>query len=84
MKKNIKEEFKVRGEDIVEKVKEAIKEGNARRVIIVKPDGTEVARFTLTLGVVGAALVPILAAIGALAAVLSSCTIIVEKEIDVK
>lgn len=75
----IKETFKVKGDEVVGKVKQAIKEGNARRIIIKKPNGEEVARFSLTMGVVGAALAPILAAVGAVAAVLSSCTIVVEK-----
>ena len=72
-------EFKVKGEEVIEKIKQIVKEGNARRIIIKKPSGEEVARFTLTMGVVGAALAPVLAAVGAIAAVLSSCTIIVEK-----
>ncbi len=71
--------FNIKGDEVVGKVKEIIKEGNARRIIIKKPNGVEVARFTLTMGVVGAALAPILAAVGAIAAVLSSCTIVVEK-----
>lgn len=83
-KKTFREEFKVKGEDVVSKVKDLIKEGNARRIIILKPDGTEVARFNLTLGVVGVALAPILAAVGAIAAVLSSCTVVVEKDLTEK
>lgn len=71
--------YKIKGDEVVSKVKEIVKEGNARRIIIKKPNGTEVARFTLTMGVVGAALAPVLAAVGAIAAVLSSCTIVVEK-----
>lgn len=74
-----KETFRVKGDEVVGKVKQAIKEGNARRVIIKKPNGEEVARFNLTMGVVGAAIAPVLAAIGAIAAILSSCTIVVEK-----
>lgn len=76
----MKKEYKVSGEDLVKKVKELIKEGDAHRIIINKPNGEEVARFTLTLGVVGAAVAPVLAAVGALAAVLTSCTVIVEKD----
>ncbi len=77
---NKKEEFKVSGEDIVEKIKEIIKEGNARRIIIKNEDGESVAEFPLTIGAVGALLLPILAAVGAIAALLTNCTIIVEKK----
>ena len=77
---NEKEEFKVSGEDVVGKIKEIIKEGNARRIIIKNEDGESVAEFSLTIGAVGALLLPILAAVGAIAALLTNCTIIVEKK----
>lgn len=77
--KTNQEEFKVSGEDIVRKVKEIIKEGNARRIIIKNEKGDSVVEIPLTVGVIGAALAPALAAIGALAALLTECTIIVEK-----
>ena len=76
---NKKEEFKVSGEDIIEKIKEVIKEGNARRIIIKNEDGESVAEFPLTVGAVGALVAPILAAVGAIAALLTKCTIVVEK-----
>jgi len=76
---NKKEEFKVSGEDITEKIKEIIKEGNARRIIIKNEDGESVAEFPLTMGAVGALIAPILAAVGAIAALLTKCTIVVEK-----
>jgi len=76
---NKKEEFKVSGEDITEKIKEIIKEGNARRIIIKNEDGESVAEFPLTVGAVGALIAPILAAVGAIAALLTKCTIVVEK-----
>ena len=47
---NKKEEFKISGEDIIEKIKEVIKEGNARRIIIKNEDGESVAEFPLTVG----------------------------------
>ena len=75
-----KEEFKVSGEDIIEKIKEVIKEGNARRIIIKNEDGESVAEFPLTIGAVGALVAPILAAVGAIAALLTKCTIVVEKK----
>jgi len=77
---NKKEEFKVSGEDITEKIKEIIKEGNARRIIIKNEDGESVAEFPLTMGAVGALIAPILAAVGAIAALLTKCTIVVEKK----
>jgi len=77
---NKKEEFKVSGEDIIEKIKKVIKEGNARRIIIKNEDGESVAEFPLTVGAVGALVAPILAAVGAIAALLTKCTIVVEKK----
>lgn len=77
---NKKEEFKVSGEDITEKIKEIIKEGNVRRIIIKNENGESVAEFPLTVGAVGALIVPILAAVGAIAALLTKCTIVVEKK----
>lgn len=77
---NKKEEFKVSGEDIIEKIKKIIKEGNARRIIIKNEDGESVAEFPLTVGAVGALIAPILAAVGAIAALLTKCIIVVEKK----
>lgn len=78
-----KEEFKVSGEDVVRKVKELIKEGNVRRIIIKNEEGKTLVEFPLTVGVVGAVLLPVWAAIGAVAALVTKCTIIVEKNIVV-
>ncbi len=77
---NKKEEFRVSGEELVEKIKEIIKEGNARKIIIKNEDGESVAEFPLTIGAVGALIAPILAAVGAIAALLTKCTIVVEKK----
>lgn len=77
-KKN--EEFKVKGEEVVAKVRELIKEGNVRRVSIKDKEGKVVAEFPLTVGVVGAVFAAPLAAIGALAALIAECTITVERE----
>ena len=76
---NRREEFKVSGEDIVKKVKEIIEEGNARKIIIKNEKGDTVIEFPVTIGVVGAVLAPYLAAVGAFAALLTKCTIVVEK-----
>lgn len=74
------EEFKVSGGDIVRKIKELINEGNIRRITIKNKEDKIIAEFPLTLGVVGTVLVPVLAAIGTIAALASECTISVEKE----
>lgn len=75
-----KEEFKVNGQDLVNKVKELIQEGNVRRIIIKNKDGKTLAEFPLTIGVVGAVFAPVLAAVGAIAALVTECSIIVERE----
>ncbi len=74
------ESMKVEGGELLEKVKELIREGNVRRIVIRQGDGDRpVAEFPLTVGVVGAVAAPILAAVGALAALLTNCTIEVER-----
>jgi hypothetical protein len=73
------EEFSVKGEELLNKVKQLLHEGNIRRIIIRDKQGRSVAEFPLTFGVAGAVLVPMLAAIGAIAALLSEATIVVEK-----
>jgi hypothetical protein len=73
------EEFSVNGDEILAKVKELIREGNIRRVIIKDKTGRILVEFPLTLGVVGAALAPVLVAVGAVAALVSEATIVVEK-----
>lgn len=77
--KTTKEEFRVSGADVVKKLKELVKEGNIRRIIIKNEKGKTLVEFPLTLGVVGAALLPVWAAIGAIVAVVANCTIVVEK-----
>jgi hypothetical protein len=72
------ESFKAEGENVVEKVKQIVHEGNVRRVV-VKQNDRIVAEFPLTAGVVGAVLAPVLAAIGALVALMKDCTIEVER-----
>jgi hypothetical protein len=73
-----KESFKVAADQLVDAVKKLLHEGNVRRIII-KQEGKTVAEFPLTVGVVGAIVAPVLAAVGALAAVLTDCTIEVER-----
>jgi repressor of nif and glnA expression len=78
-KKENQEEFKVSGGDVVKKVKEIIEAGNARKIIILNEGGEKIMEFPLTVGAVGVVAAPILAAVGALAAIITKCTIIVEK-----
>jgi len=81
MKKVEKEEsFRIDGEGLLKKVKELIKEGNVRKITIKDKKGKELVMFPLTVGVVGAIAVPILAAVGAIAALIGECTISVERE----
>lgn len=75
-----KEEFKVNGEELLGKVKQIIKEGNVRRISVKNKDGKTIIELPLTIGVVGAALAPILAAVGAIAALVTVCTIVVERD----
>jgi hypothetical protein len=79
-KKTWTEEIKVAGEGLVAKIKELVHEGNVRRVTIKNEKGEVVVEFPLTVGVVGALLVPTLAAVGAVAALVTNCTIIVERQ----
>lgn len=74
------ESFKLNGENLLKKVKELIDEGNIRKIIIQDHAGKELMSFPLTIGVVGALVAPVLAAIGAVAALVGECTITVERE----
>jgi Domain of unknown function (DUF4342) len=73
------EEVKVTGDQLVSTVKELIREGNIRRIVIKNEEGHVFLEIPLTIGVVGALLLPVFAAAGALAAVASGLTIAVEK-----
>jgi hypothetical protein len=75
------EEVKVKGEDLLKKVKELIHEGNIRRIIIKNDDGETYIEIPLTLGVVGMVVAPILAAVGAIAALASNFTIEIVKKV---
>jgi hypothetical protein len=78
--KTYNEEFKVSGEDLLKKVKELIAEGNVRRITVKGKDGKTIVEMPLTVGVVGAVLAAPLAAVGAIAALVTECTITVERE----
>jgi hypothetical protein len=73
------EEFRVEGEKLLTKIKELIHEGNIRRISIKDKDGKTVMEIPVTIGVVGILLAPQLAAIGAIAALLTEATVVVEK-----
>lgn len=73
------EEFRVNGGELLNKVKEIIHEGNVRRIILKDDQGKTFMEIPLTVGVVGAIFAPILAAVGAVAALASDMTIVVEK-----
>ncbi len=74
-----KNEFRVSGEDLLKKVKDLIREGNVRRIIIKDEQGKTYLEIPLTFGVVGVVLAPVLAAIGALAAMAGNFTIQIVK-----
>ena len=77
--KKTEERYEVRGDELLAKVKEIIKEGNARRMIIKNKEGQTLVEVPLTVGVIGVAAAPIMAAVGAIAALVTECSIIVEK-----
>lgn len=77
------EELKIKGDDLLAKIKQLIAEGNIRRIIIKDKENKTLIELPLTIGVVGIALAPILAAVGAIAALITECTVIVERT-DVK
>ena len=74
-----KEEFVISGEKLVSTVKKLVRQGNIRRVTIKNKEGKTLIEIPLTFGVVGALFLPTLAAIGAIAALVTECTIVVEK-----
>jgi hypothetical protein len=73
------EEFKVSGDDVVDAVKKLIQEGNARKITIKNEEGKEIISFPVTVGAIGILIAPALAAVGAIAALVTKCTIVVER-----
>jgi len=73
------EEFRATGGEILDKIKEILHEGNVRRIILKDEKGKTFLEIPLTVGVVGALVAPVLAAVGAVAALASNLTIVVEK-----
>ena len=79
-KKTRKEEFQVDGDKLIAKIKELVHEGNIRSIVIKNEEGRVLIDIPLTIGVVGALVAPQLAAIGAIAALITKSTILVERE----
>ncbi|MDP2683838.1 MAG: DUF4342 domain-containing protein [bacterium] len=77
--KTFKEELKVSGEQLVETCKKLVKEANVRKIIIKNEKGESLMEIPVTVASVGAILLPVLAALGALAALVTNCTIDVIK-----
>lgn len=76
------ESISTHGENLLNKVKELIAEGNIRKISIHDKEGKELMSFPLTYGVVGVVFAPVLAAVGAVAALVGDCTISVERETE--
>jgi hypothetical protein len=77
-----KESFSINGEQLLNKVKELIKEGNVRKITVADKHGKELISFPLNVGIVGMLVAPVLAAVGAVAALVGECTITVERDAD--
>lgn len=78
--KVVKEEFKVAADNLIEKVKELLHEGNVTRLIVKDEEGKLLLEIPATIGVVGALIAPWLAALGVLTALATSCRITVERK----
>jgi Flp pilus assembly pilin Flp len=80
MTENVKsEEFRISGEEVVAKIKELLHEGNVRRIILKDEKGVTLIEVPLTIGVIGVVLLPVWAAIGAIAAMAAKLTLVVER-----
>jgi hypothetical protein len=81
---NIREEFQVKGEDLIRRIKELIREGNVRRLVIKDEEGKVYLEIPVTFGVIGAILAPTLAAVGAIAAMVADLRVEVIRDEDRK
>jgi uncharacterized membrane protein len=75
-----RENYKVAGDKVVSTIKELIHEGNVRHVVIKNEEGRTLIEFPVSFGVAGAVLLPVWAAVGAVAAIVTRCTIEIERE----
>jgi len=73
------EEYTINGEELVGKIKDVIKQGNAKKITVKGKDGNEILSFPVTVGVAGIVLAPVFAAVGAIAALATECTIVIER-----
>lgn len=73
------EAFRIKSEELVAKLKDIVKEGNAKKVTILDKDDKEIMSFPLTVGVAGVVLAPVFAAAATIAALATECTIVVER-----
>lgn len=77
-----REKYKVAGDKVVSTIKELIHEGNVRHVVIKNEEGRTLIEFPVSIGVAGAVLLPVWAAVGAVAAIVTRCTIEIEREAE--
>ena len=77
--KTVKEEFSVSSDNLIERVKELLHEGNVTRIIVKDEEGKVLLEIPATVGVIGVVLAPWLAALGAIAALATNCKIVVER-----
>ena len=77
--KVVREEFSVSAENLVERVKELLHEGNVTRIIVKSDSGKVLLEIPATIGVIGAVIAPWLAALGVIAALATNCRIVVER-----
>lgn len=82
-KDNVTQTIKATGKTLYEEVKKIIHAGNIRTIIIKNKDGKEVAKFSLTIGVIGAAILPVIAIIALIIGFANDCSIIVEKDTEI-
>ena len=80
MVKKKTEEFKIDSKKIMDRITDLVNEGNVRRITIKSKNGKVVTTFPLTIGIVGVAIAPLLAAVGTIAALVGECTISVERD----
>jgi hypothetical protein len=73
------EEFTLNGDELLRTVRQLVREGNVRRITIRNEDGHTLVELPLTVGLIGAALLPVWAAVGAIAALATRCSIVVER-----
>jgi len=78
--KTTQEEYKVAGDGLVQKIKEIIKAGNARRIILKNEQGHVLMEIPVTFAVIGTVIAPVLAAVGAIAALVTECSVTVIKK----